>query len=123
MTSTKLPPAKVQAHADTNGVSPADLDAIALKIARQVSRNVDDNETRANATKQVSVPVRFSTLAQVEVLAARSGVSRGVMLAQLAAIGAMQVTRQLDASATAEVGAEVMQREQELHDEFDLMSA
>lgn len=115
----KLPPASVQAYADTNGIPPLSVQSEAMTIARQVSRIADDNRARFTAIKQVSVPVPLPVLAIVEVLARRAGVSRGVMLAQLAKVGASSVLEQLDEAAVGEVAQQISLREQELYDEFD----
>jgi hypothetical protein len=99
--------------------APSVHDQYAMQIAREVSRSVNPNSAYVTATKQVSVPLHLSTLAAVEVLARRSGVSRGAMVAQLTKVGASLVLDQLDPEAVAEVGEQVGEREQELYDEFD----
>lgn len=117
-TQQKLPPAKVQAYADRNGIPPSVHDQYAMQIALEVSR-ANSQEVYATASKQVSVPLPLSTLAKVEVLARRSGVSRGAMVAQLTKVGASLVFDQLDQDVVAEVAEEVGERQQELYDEFD----
>lgn len=114
----KLQPAKVQAHADTNGVPP-EYERSAVLIAREVSRPVASNAPYLTASKQVSVPLSLAVLASVEVLARRSGVSRGAMVAQLAKVGAAMVYDQLGDPAAFQVSEEISSRTQELYDEFD----
>lgn len=98
--------------------APSVHDQYAMQIAQEVSR-ANSHEVYATASKQVSVPLPLSTLAKVEVLARRAGVSRGAMVAQLTKVGASLVFDQLDQDVVAEVAEEVGERQQELYDEFD----
>lgn len=92
----------------------------AKQMAKAVSRrDDDDSEAYSNATKQVSVPLPFSTLATVEVLARRAGVSRGAMVAQMAKLGCDLVLDQLEGESLEAVALEVNERQLELYEEFD----
>ena len=95
----------------------------AKQMAKTVSRtDDDDSEAYSNVTKQVSVPLPFSTLATVEVLARRAGVSRGAMVAQMAKLGCDLVLDQLEGESLEAVALEVNERQLELYEEFDPLS-
>lgn len=92
----------------------------AKQMAKAVSRSDDDSsDGYSDATKQVSVPLPFSTLGTVEVLARRAGVSRGAMVAQLTRLGCDLVLDQLEGESLEAVALEVNERQLELYEEFD----
>lgn len=92
----------------------------AKQMAKAVSRTDGDaSEAYSNATKQVSVPLPFSTLATIEVLARRAGASRGAMVAQMAKLGCDLVLDQLEGESLEAVALEVNERQLELYEEFD----
>jgi len=92
----------------------------AKQMAKAVSRIDDDaSEAYSNASKQVSVSIPLSTLATLEVLARRAGVSRGAMVAQMAKLGSDLVLDQLEGESLEAVALEVNERAIELYEEFD----
>jgi hypothetical protein len=122
-----LPPAKVQAYADSNGLPPAtshdDGRPLSVRLAddaaAQIETTPDDHLGRQGYMKQVSVPMGAHELAAVEVLADRLGKSRGAMIAWAAEIGSrLIVDRMVDSEAQASLTQAIQARQDQLLAEF-----